>query len=125
MEDLMSLEHSPARGGDLLIGAEAIAEFLYGDPSQTRDVYRNVLGLPLFKHGAKIAATRSGLIEEIRNREKAARELIAAGKPVATPPAIPQRQTGKSKKACKKEAGASAPSYRSLVNLTVDTGKGS
>ena len=96
----MSLEHSPARGGDLLIGAEAIAEFLYGDPTQTRDVYRNVLKLPLFKHGAKIAATKSGLIEEIRSREKAAREvLVAAGKPAAKSPPIPQRQTGKSKKA--------------------------
>jgi hypothetical protein len=78
---------SPARRGvtgavsetiDLLIGAEAIAEFLYGDRTQTRDVYRNVLGLPLFKHGAKIAATKSGLIQEIRSREKAAREERAA-----------------------------------------------
>ena len=86
----MSLEHSPARrgsaavssdlpiAGDLLIGAEAIATFLYGDPAQTRDVYRNVLGLPFFKHGAKLAATKSGLTEEIRNREKAAREELAA-----------------------------------------------
>ena len=85
----MSLEHAPSRrgdagatsesiAGDLLIGAEAIAVFIYGDQSQTRNVYRNVLGLPLFKHGAKLAATKSGLIEEIRSREKAAREELAA-----------------------------------------------
>ena len=83
--------------GDLLIGAEAIAKFLYGDPTQTRDVYRNVLKLPLFRHGAKIAATKSGLIAEIRTQEKAARELVAAGKQVVV--AAKTNVRSKSKKA--------------------------
>jgi hypothetical protein len=104
----MSLEHAPSRRGDkgapsespiaadLLIGAEALAAFVYGDPAQTRDIYRNVLGLPLFHHGAKLAGTKSGITETIRAREKAARELIAAGK--QTIAAEPHKARGKSKK---------------------------
>jgi hypothetical protein len=63
---------------DLLRGAAAIAEFLYGDKKETRDVYRNPMRLPFFKHGGVIAATKSGLTQEIRNRENAAREVLAA-----------------------------------------------
>jgi hypothetical protein len=99
----MSLEHAPSRRGgneltiadDLLIGAEALAAFVYGDPTQTRDIYRNVLGLPLFHHGAKLAGTKSGITETIRAREKAARELVAAGRAGVKSPPIPQRQTSR------------------------------
>ena len=77
----MSLEHSPARqkraapaqdetveehvaetlADDLLLGAEAIAFFLYGKtgPKEVRDVYRNVFQISLFKHGNTLAAFKS------------------------------------------------------------------
>jgi hypothetical protein len=70
---------------DLLIGAAAIAEFLYGNPRLTRDVYRNAMGLPFFRHGAQITATKSGLTQEIRNRENAARETILAREKARSP----------------------------------------
>jgi hypothetical protein len=70
---------------DLLIGASAIAEFLYGNPRLTRDVYRNAMGLPFFRHGAQITATKSGLTQEIRNRENAARETILAREKARSP----------------------------------------
>jgi hypothetical protein len=52
---------------DLLIGAEAIALFVYGraDAKQVRDIYRNVLRLSLFKHGNSIAASKNVLVQEI------------------------------------------------------------
>jgi hypothetical protein len=90
---------------DLLIGAEAIAQFLYNDPEQIRDVYRNPLGLPFFKHGAKIAATRSGLIAEIRGREKAARDAVAKEKQTAAP-ACPVKRAGPGKAGSKKSITA-------------------
>jgi hypothetical protein len=62
---------------DLLVGAEPIAEFLYGDPKKRRDVYRNPAGLSFFHLGAQIAARKSTLRAEILERENAAREQIA------------------------------------------------
>ena len=76
----------PSLADDLLIGAEVIAAFVYGDETRTRDIYRNVLALPLFRHGAKIAATRSGLIAAIRAQEAAAREQLIAPQPARKEP---------------------------------------
>ncbi len=85
--------------GDLLIGAEAIAEFLYGDPTNVRDVYRNPLALPFFRHGAKIAATKTGLMGEIRRREAEAHAAREETKPPLKPQPRPvarrQRRTSK------------------------------
>jgi hypothetical protein len=67
------MDQSQSLADDLLIGAAAIAKFLYGSPEETRDVYRNTMGLPFFRHGGQIAATKSGLTREIRDREGAAR----------------------------------------------------
>lgn len=94
----MSLEHSPARqrrraGGatasppqgesladDLMLGASQIAFFLYGADTDEarRDIYRNPMGLPFFKHGALIAALKSTLRSEIAAAQEAAREKMQA-----------------------------------------------
>jgi hypothetical protein len=46
---------------DLLIGAQAIAVFLYGSAGtkELRDVYRNPFGFSFFKHGNAIAGLRA------------------------------------------------------------------
>ena len=70
-----STAESPAR--KMLIGAEAIAQFLYGQCRQekeVRDVYRNVAGLTFFKHGNSLAAFTDTLIAELRQHEQEARE---------------------------------------------------
>jgi hypothetical protein len=64
-------------GADLLVGAEPIAQFLYGDPKKRRDIYRNPAGLSIFRLGAQLAARKSTLRAEILERENAARELNA------------------------------------------------
>ena len=62
---------------DLLVGAEPIAEFLYGNPKKRRDVYRNPAGLSIFRLGAQVAARKSTLRAEILAREDAARQKNA------------------------------------------------
>ena len=66
-------EPPPGLGGDLLRGADAIAEFLFGDPGQRRKVYYLVgearVRLPHFKLGAMICARRSTLLRWIEDRE--------------------------------------------------------
>lgn len=65
---------SPARR--MLIGAEAIARFLYGksDDKAVRDVYRNIGELTLFHHGNSLAAFTDTLVSELREHEQQARE---------------------------------------------------
>ena len=64
-------------GHDLLIGAEPIAEFLFGDKRRRRDVYRNPAGFSFFRLGAQLAARKSTLRAEILAKETAAREQNA------------------------------------------------
>lgn len=51
-------------GGDVLRGAEAIAEFLFGETGQRRAVYRLAAKnkLPLFRIGRSLCVRRSVLI---------------------------------------------------------------
>jgi hypothetical protein len=67
---------SPAR--KMLIGAEAIAQFLYGksDDKTVRDVYRNIAGLTFFHHGNSLAAFTDTLLSELRQHEREAREKL-------------------------------------------------
>jgi hypothetical protein len=67
---------SPAR--KMLIGAEAIARFLYGkdDDKAVRDVYRNIAGLTFFHHGNSLAAFTDTLLSELRQHEREAREEL-------------------------------------------------
>jgi hypothetical protein len=57
---------------DLLIGADRIAEFLFGDSRLRRKVYylAETSRLPLFRLGARLCARRSVLIEWIASQEK-------------------------------------------------------
>ncbi len=58
---------------DLMTGAEAIAEFMFGDTSDTsrRRVYHaaDKLGLPTFKLGGTICARRSTILAWIERQE--------------------------------------------------------
>jgi hypothetical protein len=57
--------------GDILYGAESIAEFLYGDGKQRRKVYNLVetARLPHFRLGAVICARKSVLLAWIAAQE--------------------------------------------------------
>ena len=59
---------------DLIVGAEKIAKYIYGDAGRIRDVYRNVAGLSFFKHGASVAAFKSTIREELLEAQRKARE---------------------------------------------------
>ena len=59
---------------DILRGADEIAEFLSGDRSQRRMVYRLVetSRLPVFRIGSRICARRSVLLKWIADQEQRA-----------------------------------------------------
>ena len=56
---------------DLLYGADAIAEFMFGDRNRRRQIYHLVQNgrLPVFKLGATLCARRSTLIAWIEAQE--------------------------------------------------------
>lgn len=69
--------HSPATAelclsDDMLRGAEAIAEFLFGDAKLRRKVYHVVEcgKLPTFRLGAILCARKSKLLEWIEQQER-------------------------------------------------------
>lgn len=72
MQDQTKQLNSPL-GDDLLIGAEAIAEYLFGDPKFRRRVYHLVRkgALPTFKYGDTLCARRSTLLKDVAHREQA------------------------------------------------------
>ncbi len=57
---------------DLLVGADAIADFLFGDPSKRRQVYHlaQTNQLPIFKLGAILCARCSTLLACIKEKEE-------------------------------------------------------
>jgi hypothetical protein len=59
----------PLLAHDVLRGAAAIAEFLYGDPKDRQKVYRNSAGYSYWREGAVICARKSTLLREIAERE--------------------------------------------------------
>ena len=60
-------------GEDLLIGAEAIAQFLFGSPEYRRRIYHlaDKRELPIFMLGGRLCARRSSLIGAVEQRERA------------------------------------------------------
>lgn len=58
--------------GDILAGAEAIAEFLFGDRRHRRKVYNLVESgqLPVFRLGVNICARKSVLLDWIARQER-------------------------------------------------------
>ncbi len=56
---------------DLLCGADAIAEFMFGDRRKRRQVYHlaQTGQLPVFKLGATLCARRSTIVEWIEAQE--------------------------------------------------------
>lgn len=66
--------------GNLVVGAIALALFVYEDdsPNAVRNIYRNVLRLPLFRHGAQIAGLKTQITETLIHRGNEARDRIAA-----------------------------------------------
>lgn len=59
-------------GGDLLEGAEAIAEFVYGDTAERRKVYHLVQHgrFPTFRLGNTVCARKSVVLAWIRQQEE-------------------------------------------------------
>lgn len=57
---------------DLLRGAEAIADFLYGDSGQRRKVYHlaETSRLPIFRLGSVLCARRTVLLHWINQQEQ-------------------------------------------------------
>jgi hypothetical protein len=68
-------EALPPLSQDLLHGAKAIAQFIYGqdDDTNTRRVYHaaDKLGMPTFRMGATICARRSTILKWIERQEAA------------------------------------------------------
>ncbi len=67
-------KHSPFdMSGDILRGADKIAEFLFGDPKLRRKVYHLVETgrLPVFRLGTTICARKSTLVAFIEQQEHA------------------------------------------------------
>jgi hypothetical protein len=66
----------PSLGADLLEGAEAIAEFFYGDRARAKDVYYASTArakgtrMPLFKNGGLLCARRSAILAWIVAQEE-------------------------------------------------------
>jgi hypothetical protein len=71
-----------APAGDLIVGGENIARWLYGnaDSQAMSDVYRNPMGLTFFSHGGRKAAFKSTLRRELSEVENRARKASEAGK---------------------------------------------
>jgi hypothetical protein len=63
---------NPAFAADLLRGADQIAEFLFGDPTQRRKVYHLAATsrLPAFRLGSLWCARRSTLLEWVAAQEQ-------------------------------------------------------
>jgi hypothetical protein len=62
----------PELSKDLLRGAGAIAEYLFGDRRMRRKVYHLAAtssNLPTFKLGSQLCALKSSLIESFKNQE--------------------------------------------------------
>jgi hypothetical protein len=57
---------------DLLVGAEAIAMFMFGDPDATRRIYHawEAHGLPAFKVGQALWARKGALVAWVDAKEK-------------------------------------------------------
>ena len=58
-------------GDDLLIGAAAIAQFLFGSSKKRRKVYYLRNRLPLFYLGSEIAGRKSTLTQFVADQERA------------------------------------------------------
>lgn len=54
---------------DFLEGAEAIAEFMFGDKARRRRVYYLAGALPIFRLGTTLCARKSALLAAIAERE--------------------------------------------------------
>jgi hypothetical protein len=76
----MVMTTDPPLADDLLIGAAAIALFIFGDENQRRRIYSPTSQLPVFRLGNLIYARKSALRQNIEQREAAA---------VAAPPLPP------------------------------------
>jgi hypothetical protein len=76
----MAKDKSPSRADgtasqfdklDLLVGAEAIAMFMFGDPDATRRIYHawDAHGLPAFKVGQTLWARKGALVAWVAAKE--------------------------------------------------------
>jgi hypothetical protein len=61
---------------DLLYGAAAIAEFMFGDGEERRKVYALAESkqIPVFRLGSVLCARKSSILSDVEARERAAAE---------------------------------------------------
>jgi hypothetical protein len=71
-------EHHPL-ADDLLRGADKIAQYLFGSPSERRKVYHlaEAQRLPVFRMGGVLCARKSTLLEWISQQERASVMAVA------------------------------------------------
>ncbi len=64
----------PPLGFDLLRGADQIAEFMFGTPTERRKIYHlaDTKKLPVFRLGSLLCARKSTLLSWIKAQESAA-----------------------------------------------------
>jgi hypothetical protein len=79
VEEVMNIENGQL-AGDLLAGAGAIAEFLFGDAEERRKVYalHDKGALPIFKLGEILHARKSALRRSLEEKEAAAVGRVSA-----------------------------------------------
>lgn len=76
---MQPLNSSPVLADDLLHGADAIAEFVFGNVRHRRKVYylataAKIRRLPVFRMGSVLCARKSKLIEWIEKQEGVSHE---------------------------------------------------
>ncbi len=71
---IQAIEPDAPLAGDLLRGAAALAEFIYGDAKERRKIYHHAEkgDLPLFKIGSTICGRKSVILQRIAERERRA-----------------------------------------------------
>jgi hypothetical protein len=72
MADISLKDDTEVLANDILYGARAIAEFLFGDPDQRGRVYHLCANrqIPHFRFGVRLSARRSTLREWMNEQER-------------------------------------------------------
>jgi hypothetical protein len=88
---------------DLLVGAESIAEYVFGDKGEKFRVYHNPGSLPVFRIGALLCARKATINQWLADREREALVKQAEKKRKA-PERIPKARRRSSRKSASQAA---------------------
>ena len=78
MTDVPLKDDDEMPANDILYGARAIAEFLFGDPDRRSSVYHLCANdkIPHFRFGARLSARRSTLKDWMEKQERTGRQSM-------------------------------------------------